>query len=365
MQTGFTKTLSLIFTVILALPMFPKALFDYAVSAGSQNIVQYERLQAMRKGEITVVDEQSFASFDLACTTVKYNEVRTLTTHNSYKKALPESLYNISTRVFGPDKFKSTMYEHNTLVNQLENGVRGLELDIRWQPAGFKICHSTAPDNLSNSPDWKMTLEELKLWSNANPNHVPVTVLVEIKYDNPYRNPLYGKMNAERFAQLDETVKKIMGGKAVTAADFMGSYATLGAMVENNAWPTLSSLKGKFIFLLHPDDEYTALYINTDPTLKSRMFIPVISPGDIEKYHDYAAFLLYNSPDVLPIQELVAKNYIVRTMMDSGLVYDKARKEASLESGAQMLSTDLEKGVILPKSDYTATLEGSFTIIDS
>jgi len=55
----------------------------------------------------------------------------------------------------------------------------------------------------------------------------------------------------------------------------------------------------------------------------------------------------------------------VRTMMDSGLVYDKARKEAALESGAQMLSTDLEKGVILPKSDYAATLEGAFTIIDS
>ena len=362
MQASFIKTLSLIFSIVMALPQVPKALADYVQSAGSQVAVQFERLKAMRSGEITVADEQRFASFDLDDTAVKYNDVRMLTTHNSYKKALPESLYNLSKVVYGPDKFKSIMYEHDTPVAQLNNGVRGLELDIRWQPNGFKIFHSPPPDNLSNSPDWLMTLEELRLWSDANPGHVPVTVLVEFKDDNPYRNPLYQKMDENKFRQLDSTVQTVMGSRAVTAADLMGNYSSLGEMVNNNAWPALSALKGKFIFLLHPC-AYSDMYINMDKSLKTQMFVPAYSAGDIGSSFEYAAFIIYNNPDVDEISGLVRSHYIVRTFIDNGQIYREDYKERALASGAQMLTTDLEKGVILPKTDYTAYLEGTYTII--
>ncbi|GEM_PF-3280221 len=49
--------------------------------------------------------------------------------------------------------------------------------------------------------------------------------------------------------------------------------------------------------------------------------------------------------------------------MDDNLTYDEAKKAAALASGAQLISTDLEKGVILPKTDYTAYLEDQYTII--
>lgn len=363
MNTEFVKIFSLILSIVAALPQLPGALKDYVRSVSSQTVVQAERLEAMRNGEITLVDEQRFASFNLSDTSVKLNEIRTLHTHNSYKRALPESLYELSAKVFGPDKFKSAMYEHDTPVKQLENGVRGLELDIRWQLNGFKIFHQPVPDNLSTSPDWEMTLEELRLWSDANPNHVPVTVLVEIKKDNPYWNPLYREMDANKFRQLDETVKIVMGSKAITAAELMGSYPTLGAMVANNAWPALDTLKGRFIFLLHPDSVYTELYINRDKTLKTQMFVPMIANGEVENFYDFAAFVLSNEPYDARIKDLVNNNYIVRTMMDSGQWYNPARKAAALESGAQMLTTDLEQGVVLPKTDYIATLENEYTII--
>jgi len=366
MQASIIKTLSLIFSIIMALPQVPKALSDYVRSAVTQNTVQFERLEAMRNGDVPVVDEQSFASFDLNDSTLKYNEVRMLTTHNSYKKALPESLYNLSSAVFGPDQYKSIMYEHDTPVTQLCNGVRGLELDIRWQPNGFKIFHSPPPDNLSNSPDWKMTLQELRLWSDANPNHMPVTILVEFKDDNAYRNPLYQKMDEKKFRQLDSTIKTIMGSSAETAADLMGNkYTSLGEMVENNGWPSLCSLKGKFIFLLHPNAVYTDLYINMDKTLKTQMFVPVITAEDIGTHIGYAAFVLYNNPDVDVIRDLVSKHYVVRTFIDNGQIYREDYKARALESGAQMLTTDLEKGVIMPKTGYTAYLKDNYTIIDS
>lgn len=367
MQTDFIKVFSLILSIIAVLPQLPGVLADYVRSVSSQTTIQSERLEAMRKGGITVVDEQSFASFDLNDTTIKYNEVRTLTTHNSYKKALPDSLYKLSSQVFSPEKFRVSMYEHDTPVAQLNNGVRGFELDIRKQPNGFKIFHQPAPDNLSNSPNWKMTLEELRLWSDANPNHVPVTVLVEIKRDNPYWNLLYREMDENKLRELDRTVKDIMGeNKVITAADLMGeSYSSLGEMVENNGWPSLCSMKGKFIFLLHPDSVYTDLFINLDKTMKTQMFVPMISNGDVESYHDYAAFVLGNHPWDSSVGDLVSRNYIVRTMLDAGQYYDEARKTAALACGAQLLTTDLEKGVILPKTDYVATLQDNYTIIDS
>ena len=130
------------------------------------------------------------------------------------------------------------MFEHDTLSAQLGNGIRSFELDIRWQVNGFKIFHNGMPDNGSTCPDWKLALEELRLWSDANPGHVPITVLVEIKQDNPTRNPLYADMDAEKFRQLDQTVSEIVGAeKAVTPADLMGGWPTLGAMAQNGGWP--------------------------------------------------------------------------------------------------------------------------------
>ncbi len=363
MNTEVVKIISLILSIVAALPQLPGALNDYVRSISSQTALQAQRLEAMQNGEITIVDEQGFANFDLSDTSVKLNEIRTLHTHNSYKRALPESLYQLSAKVFGPDRFKGSMYEHDTPVKQLENGVRGLEFDIRRQLNGFKIFHQPAPDNLSNSPSWEMTLEELRLWSDANPNHVPVTILVEIKKDNPYWNPFYRNMNEDCFRELDNTIKTIMDNKAITAAQLMGNYPTLGAMVASNAWPALNDLKGKFIFLLHPDTAYTELYINMDKSLKTQMFVPMISNSDVTHYYEYAAFVLSNEPYDSRIKNLVNSHYIVRTMMDSGQWYNPARKAAALESGAQMLTTDLEQGVILPRTDYIATLENKSTII--
>jgi len=142
----------------------------------------------------------------------------------------------------------------------------------------------------------------------------------------------------------------------------MGAWPTLGAMVQNNGWPALSALKGKIIFLLHPDSVYTGLYIGPDPSLKTQWFVPVFGAWETERYPDDAAFLLVNNPDVNFVRPLVARHFIVRVFMDYDRIYDKGMKDAALASGAQILTTDLEKGVILPRSDYAASFPGGYTI---
>ena len=232
-------------------------------------------------------------------------------------------------------------------------------------PSGlhFSVHHNGLPDNGSTCPDWKLAHEELRLWSDANPGHVPITVLVEIKRDDPARKPLYADMDEEKFRQLDQTVADIVGAeKAVTPADLMGRWPTLGAMAQNGGWPSLAQLKGKIIFLLHPDSVYTRLYIGMDPSLKTQWFVPAFGAGETAVYPDDAAFLIANNPDIGLVRPLVARGCIVRVFMDYDRVYNASMKEAALASGAQILTTDLEKGVVLPRSDYVAEFPGGYTV---
>lgn len=363
MQAAVIKTLSIILSMLVILPRLPSALTLALLRSYNDSAAQSARVGAMRNGRIDQADEQRFATFDLTDETVRYNEVRTIATHNSYKKAMPQGLYDFSKIIWGEQKFKSTMYEHDTLSAQLGNGIRSFELDIRWQVNGFKIYHNGLPDNGSTCPDWKLALEELRLWSDANPGHVPITVLVEIKRDNPARNPLYADMDVEKFRQLDQTVADIVGAeKAVTPADLMGRWPTLGAMAQNGGWPSLAQLKGKIIFLLHPDSVYTRLYIGMDPSLKTQWFVPTFGAGETAVYPDDAAFLIANTPDIGLVRPLVARGCIVRVFMDYDRVYNAAMKDAALASGAQILTTDLEKGVVLPRSDYIAEFPGGYTV---
>ena len=104
------------------------------------------------------------------------------------------------------------------------------------------------------------------------------------------------------------------------------------------------------------------MYIRLDPSLKSQYFVPVFGAWETEQHPDNAAFLIANTPDINFVRQLVSRGFIVRVFMDYDRVYDEGMKEAALASGAQILSTDLEKGVILPQSDYAASFPGGYTI---
>ena len=363
MQT-LLRVLSIIIGVIMAATQVRTAIDEAFARDANQYAEQVTRLEAMRNGEVVTVDEQRFAGFDIDDPRIQFNEVRLLASHNSYKKTLPDNIYQLSVPIFGADRFKEFLYEHSTPVNQLGNGVRGLEFDFRSQTDGFKIFHGPIVDNGSNSPDLAMTLEELSLWSRANPGHLPVTILMEPKDDPSFMNPNFQKMNRERFKELDNTIRDILGeDRLITPADLMGDCASPAELVETNAWPSLQSLRGKFLFMLHPHRTYTDLYINMDKTLRTQVLVPAVWHYELDKFYPYTAFVIYNDPEIEPIRALVDRHYIVRTRMDNLLFYDEPRKERALASGAQILSTDLEKDVIRPQLEYVAYLDLEYTAL--
>lgn len=94
----------------------------------------------------------------------------------------------------------------------------------------------------------------------------------------------------------------------------------------------------------------------------SGRFVPAFGAGETAVYPDDAAFLIANNPDIGLVRPLVARGCIVRVFMDYDRVYNASMKEAALASGAQILTTDLEKGVVLPRSDYVAEFPGGYTV---
>lgn len=360
----FLKTVCCFVLIVL---VFALSLYAAAYILGEKRFKsdleeQRERIAALRRSPGAPVDEQTFADFDLDAVNPKINRIRTLITHNSYKKKVPDEVYNFFKFFAGEKALTSLYYAHNTLTDQLNNGVRGVELDIRYQNEKFNVYHIPLRDNGSTAPDWELALEELKIWSDNNPDHVPVSVLVEYKDDGFLYNPTLKKATPDAFLCFDQSIAKIMGDKLFAPRDFMGEYQTVKEALENDNWPTYSEAKGKFVFLFH-DGAYTDMYINRDKALKTQSAFPIVDIEDYDTYAEYIAYVKSNDPATLSIQGAVANNLIVRTRMDAGMEIDAKRKALALESNAQLISTDFEKGIVLPVTDYVAYLREQYTIL--
>ena len=109
---------------------------------------------------------------------LRVNDVQVLGTHNSYH-VRPE-------RTMAPDD--ASNYAHPPLDQQLESGIRSVEIDVQNGP-GFPVYHSIIVDQSSNCPTLAACLGTVAQWSSANPGHVPITIFVELKELPTNANP--------------------------------------------------------------------------------------------------------------------------------------------------------------------------------
>ena len=199
----------------------------------------------------TPCDEQEFADFDLQeayADGVKLNEVAFLGTHNSYQllATFPRRAYDKLCQIIPTGKKGDKLdFEMDTLTVQLENGVRSLEIDIETVDDGksvsFIVTHDPILDNVSSCYDFAKALEEIKLWSDNNPNHLPITILIEPK--------------AEVTETLIPVVSKSIGTR------FMASNPRiwiLGCSILNNCPAQTSFLDATYFFITKlPSNFYT------------------------------------------------------------------------------------------------------------
>ncbi|AMP97240.1 hypothetical protein AY601_0272 [Pedobacter cryoconitis] len=314
------------------------------------------------------------------------NKIQVIGSHNSYKKAIDPHLFDVFRKKDSVSASKID-YEHIGITEQLDLGLRNLEIDVysdakggkyahprgldwakdqapydvdkEMKAPGFKVFHIQDLDFRSDFLTLKSGLAKLKKWSDAHPDHTPIFITLEAK-DNKIKGEGFSdpeEFTAETFDQLDKALLDGLGvDKIITPDVVRGNYKTLETAVLKDNWPVLSAARGKFLFILDQKGEKMELYIKGHPSLKNRVLFANAAAGRPE-----AAMMILNNAKDPMIPQLVKKGYIIRTRADSDTQEarrnDHANFDAACASGAQIITTDYYLKSTHFKSDYAVSFE--------
>lgn len=305
---------------------------------------------------------------------LRLNQLQYIGSHNSYHAGLAPGEAAVWQRV-APDMYAILDYAHPPLTKQLDDGVRQIELDIYGDaeggryahPAvvnevtkaglppdppfadpevmrrpGFKVMHIQDMDQRSNCEPLVACLREVRAWSKAHPDHLPVFILLET-IESPLHMPFPTvqpePFNAKALDALDAEIRSVFPRhEYLSPDDVRGDASTLNGAILAHGWPRLREARGKVVFLLDQRSVGPA-YLKGHPSLRNRVLFTNAAPGD-----DDAAFTELNDGSTEDITRLVKAGYLVRTRTDANLKEparnDTTRRDAMLSSGAQLLSTD-------------------------
>lgn len=300
------------------------------------------------------------------------NHIQVIGSHNSYKQRIEPQLMSMllatDSAALGLD------YEHLSIREQLDLGLRGLEIDVVHDPdggrfsrplgltlladkgisplpydtanelskGGLKVIHVPDIDFRSHCLSFKNCLQEVKEWSRANPGHVPVIITINPK-DSGRDEPGAVKVLPFTSAVLDSLDQEILDifswDDLITPDLVQGKFSSLREAVTTEGWPLLENCEGKILFVLDAGASITTSYLR--PSLKGKPMFP-----NVEEQHPYAGFFIMNEPktQLQEIQQKIKQGFMVRTRADADTkearALDYSRMEAAIASGAQLISTD-------------------------
>ncbi len=335
---------------------------------------QVERIAALEKayasGEIAPVDESAIYAGNLKADLeagIKFNELSFLGTHNSYQTtSVPEykKLFkHLSNITFGLVPENSGDFARETLTEQLNNGLRSFEIDIetfeRDGEISFTCMHIPTFDMRTSCYDFALAMKEIAMWSDNNPDHLPITVIIEPKRvfipleDMKFFNLDYAK-------ELDNVLREALGDRLFTPADMLRDYASFGAMRAADDWCRVEDMLGKVVVMLH-ETTVTENYIAIDPSIKTQAMFPMLREEDIER--DCASIILANKPDELVEikDEIKSKKIMVRTRADKFNDISEERRELAFKSEANIISTDYPVRPGMTADSYYVSFGGSTT----
>ena len=321
---------------------------------------------------------------------VHLNQIQVIGSHNSYHAGFAQSERKYL-EMKSPKTLRGLDYHHAPLGEQLSGGVRQIEIDVFADPdggrfahpavvrnvaaaglpadpdfdpqhemdkPGFKVMHVQDLDERSTCHTFVVCLKDVRTWSQAHPQHIPIFILVETKEDTPRAMP--NAVKAEPFTSalfdaLDAEIRSVFQpNEIVTPDEVRGNASTLVEAVHAGKWPTLTKARGRVIFLM--DQQHVGpIYTEGHPSLKGRILFTNAIPGAPD-----AAFVEQNGGSLEEINSLVKEGYLVRTRTDEGTeqarTNDTTRRDLALSSGAQMLSTDYPLSEPSPWTKYSVGL---------
>lgn len=344
-------------------------LLETDIDAQLQRIASLE--EAYEKGKIAPVNEAVFFDGNLKeelSDGLKFNELRYIATHNSYQTRSTDDMKkiydNLSELTFGFIGSGTADFESPTITEQLNNGIYSMELDVetfdRDGEISFTCMHSPYLEMGTSCYDFELALNEISMWSDNNPDHLPITFIVEVKeLFIPLEDMEFPKL--EYLKEFDNTLRKNLGDKLFTPADMLGDYENFAALRADNGWQNVDDMLGKVLFLLH-ECRLTDDYIETDESLKTQAMFPMMRFEDI--YDKNASFLIMNNPEEEQdnYKEALNGNFIIRTRADKYGSITEERRTLAFESGAQIISTDYPVKDGLETGDYYVSFGGLKTI---
>jgi hypothetical protein len=298
------------------------------------------------------------------------NAIQVVGTHNSYK--LPIAPKEMETLRKANAKAATELdYSHKPLAEQLDDGARQLELDFVYDPQGgryatplfrklnpdttpydltplarpgMKVIHVPDIDYRSVCPLFVDCLKEIRAWSKAHPDHVPILIIMNLKQDQlkvPGAVPLL-PFDAKAMDAVDAEIRSVFpDSELITPDRVQGKHRTLREAVLAGAWPKLKAARGKVMFALDESPAVVAVYRGARKSLEGRVcFI------NTDEASPAAGYMTLNEPVELNarIRAAVRAGFIVRTRADADTYEarrnDTARQQAAFASGAQYVSTD-------------------------
>jgi len=304
------------------------------------------------------------------------NALQAVGTHNSYKIAIaPNELAAI--RAVNAREADQLDYGHRPLKDQLDGGARQLELDLAYDPPGggaqgglyatplgyrmagakaqpydfgplkqpgLKVLHVPDIDYRSVCPLFTGCLADIRAWSLAHPDHVPLLILLNLKegglkWPGAAQAPVF---DAAALDLIDAEIRSVFPEAALITPDkVQGRHPTLREAVVANAWPKLAEARGKVMFACDCEPAQVARYRGDRRSLEGR-----VAFVNVEETSPAAAYITLNEPleQTDRIRAAVKAGIIVRTRADADTWEarrgDRARQAAAFASGAQYVSTD-------------------------
>lgn len=333
---------------------------------------QQEHLKYLREeyySDYLCLGEQRFCNFDLEAALengLKYNEIAVLATHNSYQRLVTETTreFQLPFKImsFGIKTFNKNSFLNDTLTTQFEKGIRSIELDIEARvekgETTFTVMHKPVFDSATTCFDFAGALDEIIMWSNNNPNHLPISILVEPKQDVA---PVDGLsiLSIEHTDAFDALLREKLGDKLITPADMLKDYATFEEMRANDDWMQVKDMLGKVVVILH-ENKMTDDYVEKDRTLRTQAMFPSLLYK--QRNRDYACIILDNEPDktVERKDEFQEGNFLIRTRADHYPKSSDERYEFTKQCGANIITTDFGPRTVR-KDQHTYSFDG-FTV---
>jgi hypothetical protein len=308
--------------------------------------------------------------------TLRFNQIQVIGTHNSYHLAPSPELMKII-GLTGKAVADSIDYTHAPLEQQFSlYGIRQIELDIYADPQGglysnpvgrklaqqtkpdprmpfdfetvmkqpgTKIIHAPGFDFATHVPTLKAALEQTVAWSKSHTGHLPILILLELKESvtGPAGvKPL--KFDQQMLNNLDDEIRRCVPAELLLTPDMIrGEHKSLREAIIQTGWPTLRDCCNKIFFALDNTDSLKDRYLENHESLQGRVMFVSVSAD-----HPAAAWMKINDPigDFDRIQQAVKNGFLVRTRADSDTKQarsnDPTQRDRAIDSGAQFISTD-------------------------